>query len=254
MNIYGLFYLLAGTVVFAYFLVQVRRHHLSASVAVDAAIVSVPLALCGAHVAFAVLEPGGAGNLARFFLSWNGWESGYLSFGGVAGILCGLAVAARLHRLRFALLADLAGPVVFIGSVFGRLGCFFHGCCYGAPSGVPWAVRFPSANHPGDLTPPSHPVQLYEVLLSLGAFFAVITLLPRFSIRPGSGKVLALCLIVYLAIRFVEEFFRIGGSSRLTSVGLSTTQIVTIAAVALCAGLMCIPSHRVHGPSTPERS
>jgi phosphatidylglycerol:prolipoprotein diacylglycerol transferase len=27
--------------------------------------------------------------------------------------------------------------------VFGRVGCFLNGCCYGRPSEVPWAVQFP---------------------------------------------------------------------------------------------------------------
>jgi len=27
--------------------------------------------------------------------------------------------------------------------IFGRIGCFLNGCCYGKPAELPWAVRFP---------------------------------------------------------------------------------------------------------------
>lgn len=233
-NIYGFFYLLAGLAVFANYFVRTRMHRLPISVAVDSAIFAIPLAMLTSHVAFALLVPEQTGDLRNMFLTLRGWKSGYLSFGGVFGVLFGLALAAKLHRQRFLFVADLAAPGLFLASVLGRLGCFFKGCCYGAPSDVPWGIRFPVETQPGQITPPSHPVQLYEAGLSLIAFLAIVTVLPRSSVRPGRGKVLAICLLVYFAIRFVEEFFRIGGTSHQTQVGLSTAQMLTLGGILVC--------------------
>ncbi len=38
---------------------------------------------------------------------------------------------------------DIAAPCVALGIAVGRLGCFLNGCCYGADTNLPWAVRFP---------------------------------------------------------------------------------------------------------------
>jgi len=38
---------------------------------------------------------------------------------------------------------DIAAPCILIGLGIGRVGCFLNGCCYGAQSDLPWAVRFP---------------------------------------------------------------------------------------------------------------
>ncbi len=41
-------------------------------------------------------------------------------------------------------IGDLVAPGIMLGEVFGRLGCFLNGCCYGALSDTPWAVCFPA--------------------------------------------------------------------------------------------------------------
>ena len=43
-------------------------------------------------------------------------------------------------------LADLLATVVPLGHAFGRIGCFFYGCCYGRDSSAWCAVTFPAGS------------------------------------------------------------------------------------------------------------
>lgn len=45
------------------------------------------------------------------------------------------------HSLRWYL--DIMAPSSALGLAFGRIGCFLNGCCFGAPTDLPWAVKFP---------------------------------------------------------------------------------------------------------------
>jgi phosphatidylglycerol:prolipoprotein diacylglycerol transferase len=38
---------------------------------------------------------------------------------------------------------DICAPCITLGLAIGRIGCFLNGCCYGAPTTLPWAVQFP---------------------------------------------------------------------------------------------------------------
>ena len=40
---------------------------------------------------------------------------------------------------------DVLAPSIAVGTLFGRLGCFLNGCCYGDACQLPWAVSFPEA-------------------------------------------------------------------------------------------------------------
>ena len=59
----------------------------------------------------------------------------------------------RDRKIPFLRLADVIVPTVALGQAFGRLGCFAAGCCWGKPASLhlPWAVRFPGAEHALDI-------------------------------------------------------------------------------------------------------
>ena len=40
--------------------------------------------------------------------------------------------------------ADALTPSLALGTVFGRVGCFLNGCCYGRPTALPWGVIVPA--------------------------------------------------------------------------------------------------------------
>src|SRR5438132_974386 len=80
---------------------------------------------------------------------------------------------------------------LFVGHVFGRIGCLLAGCCFGAPCAAPWGLAFPRGSVAYDdldaggalawgasRTMPLHPTQLYEALGEL-AIFALLVALER---------------------------------------------------------------------------
>ena len=125
--------------------------------------------------------------------------------------------------------ADLLAPSVAIGYAITRIGCFLNGCCYGAPTSLPWGVRF---HEHGFLTPPSHPTQLYATAANLLIFF-LLTRLERLKRAPGFIFVSYLGL--YSIYRFLIEFLRKGYSAQVSLFGLTQAQVASIVIIVACA-------------------
>jgi phosphatidylglycerol:prolipoprotein diacylglycerol transferase len=130
-------------------------------------------------------------------------EGGLVFYGGLIGASLACVFAVRLKKLPLWKTADVLAPSIALGYVFGRIGCFMFGCCYGKPCDLPWAVHFPRdhATYPQGV----HPTQLYESLLSL-VLYAGLAWLHRH--KKFDGQVFAAYLIAYGSLRFTVEFFR----------------------------------------------
>lgn len=174
------------------------------------------------------------------------WNGGLAYYGGlfsaaIAGILW-------LRRERFPLGhgIDCVGAALPLGIFFGRLGCFFGGCCFGVPTTGPFGMVFPpysaaSEQHlrQGLLASkalpslPVHPTQLYEAggCLLLAAFLTFY-LHPR---KRFHGQVLLAFLGLYALLRFAIEYLR--ADDRGAILGLSTSQflglLIVLGVVAL---------------------
>lgn len=140
------------------------------------------------------------------------------------GAVIGLAVVLVLFRQRLCrggslgALGDALMAAVGVGAALLRLGCFAAGCCFGAPSRLPWAVRFPAQSpawiaqlRAGLITPsapaslPVHPLQLYFMLLSLAAAALALRLEPR---KAYEGQVVLAFLAVDQLGKFGLEYLR----------------------------------------------
>jgi phosphatidylglycerol:prolipoprotein diacylglycerol transferase len=134
-------------------------------------------------------------------------EGGFSFYGG---LICAVIVAylyMRKKRLSPLLYLELIVPSLMLGQVFGRIGCFLAGCCWGKPTDLPWGVIFTDPNSlAGTLGVPLHPTQLYQALWNLAGAIYLYLAFRRKSYFPG--KVLSLYFIVYPIGRFVVEFFR----------------------------------------------
>ncbi|MBM3860462.1 MAG: prolipoprotein diacylglyceryl transferase [Verrucomicrobia bacterium] len=130
-------------------------------------------------------------------------REGFVFFGGFIGAVVATIVFARKRQQPLWKLADLFAPCLALGHAFGRLGCFFNGCCYGAASTMPWTVKF-SGNHAMH-SQSVHPTQLYEAVGNLVLF----GLLSAFSRRKRfDGQVWWWYVLAYGAMRFAIEFLR----------------------------------------------
>ncbi|OGP51921.1 MAG: prolipoprotein diacylglyceryl transferase [Deltaproteobacteria bacterium RBG_13_43_22] len=153
------------------------------------------------------------------------WEGGLVFYGGlILSFLTGFWFI-RKQKLPFWETADLLAPSIAIGQVFGRLGCFAAGCCFGQETNRIWGVTF---THPDSLAPTGialHPTQLYESLIALIIFFILWFLKDR----PGfSGRILLYYLFLYGLGRWALEFFRGDNRGSLLGGGWSDTQYISI--------------------------
>ncbi len=177
--------------------------------------------------------------LADAVFKWG--ETGLFSFQGATfygGMLSVLAVWSVLLCIRrgrevsvYERLCCLA-PGIPAGHCLGRLGCFFGGCCFGAPTNSVFGVVFPEGSLPylyygGDIA--IHPTQLYEA----GALLVVFVVL-FFTRREWS---LPLYFILYGMIRFGIEELRNDVRGRLFGLSLSPAQMISVCLIALGIGI-----------------
>ena len=181
---YGLMMAVAFVVGTFLALREARRLSLDEDQVVNVILVTLVASVLGARMLY-VLE-----HLPEFRREWTSalalWQGGLTLYGGVAaGTFAGL-VAAKRMKLPIWIVADALTPALALGTMFGRIGCFLNGCCYGRPTALPWGVVFP---HDSFATlefgnQPVHPSQLYNAVAGLGLFVIFQSLRGRFRV-PG---------------------------------------------------------------------
>ncbi len=158
------------------------------------------------------------------------WDGGLTFYGG---LLLALPVSwwyVRAKRLPFWELSDLAAPAFALGLGLGRIGCFLSGCCFGRPTDLPWAVKFPPHSFAGYVFHcPIHPTQLYESAFGFVSFL----LLSRLSRRKHFPRIL-MCLFVglYGAWRILVDRWRYYETTQYWAGGLTNNQWISLGMVA----------------------
>ncbi|NNE20340.1 MAG: prolipoprotein diacylglyceryl transferase [Myxococcales bacterium] len=184
---------------------------------------------------------------ARDCFAWAAfWRGGLTYYGGlIAAAAFGIWFLKRegvpLYRGM-----DIAAIGISLGLVFGRLGCFLGGCCFGVNTDGPIGLSFPpfspasesqwragllEAPHLASL--PVHPTQLYEAFGCLAITgFLLFWLRPR---RRFDGQLMLTFIGLYAVLRFLLELLR--ADERGEFLGLSTSQLLAIPALLLVATL-----------------
>lgn len=128
--------------------------------------------------------------------------TGLVFYGGFVGAVAAVFWYCRRYSVSFAVTVSIFTPAVPLFHVFGRIGCFLGGCCWGME--VPWGIAFSQS-----LAAPNHvrlfPVQLVESGLNLILFVVLAVLSRRLSRK---WMVFPIYVIAYGILRFVLEFFR----------------------------------------------
>ena len=202
--------------------------------------------IAGARLAHVVEYWHADGFDADFTRAFRFWEGGLVFYGGLLAAFAVFLVWTRVRRAPFFATADVIAVALPLGHAFGRIGCFFNGCCWGRVSDACIAVRFPRPSLPwsdhvgrGLVGPdaaaslPVLPTQLIEAaaLLALCALvYAVYRRCRRYTA--------ALYLMAYGALRFGIEFLR--ADDRPDLWGLSSAQVVSLAGLALGFAFLCI--------------
>jgi phosphatidylglycerol:prolipoprotein diacylglycerol transferase len=158
------------------------------------------------------------GELASFGIA-SYWSSGLRYPGGILAVILVLPLVAALlpQHLSMPGCLDLMAPATAFAMATVRLGCFLAGCCYGLPSDLPWAVRYPPlsqvARHhvmndwiaPGAWSLPVHPLQAYFALASLSVGIFLLWFQRR---KAYDGQVFLLYLVLHDGSKGVLEFLR----------------------------------------------
>jgi len=199
------------------------------------------------------------------------WKGGLELLGGVILAITIILFYLLYHKLPIRRYLDVLAIGLMLALVFGRIGCFLNGCCFGKPTELPWAVRFPynsfaynsqiNANLERNRLDPQlrlpldeyisyidkdgnwHP-KLYEDLTEQQKIevtkgkYRCLPVHPTQLYSSANGAVLCLILYLFGITRFFIEFLRDDNPFEFN--GLTISQIIGIAMIILGAVLVII--------------
>ena len=163
-------------------------------------------------------------------------------YGGFAGAAIAVIVCVRRARLDIWHVADIIAPGAALGHSFGRVGCFFAGCCYGKETDVSWSVTFHDALSIAPTDIHLHPTQLYSAANEFTLFILLTLIWPY---RKFKGQIFLTWMILYGVTRSTIEIFR-GDPRGVYFDGLvSTSQIIAVFVVTLAIWLF-MKNRKIH--------
>jgi phosphatidylglycerol:prolipoprotein diacylglycerol transferase len=135
---YGFFLMLGIVVAGMLAVLKVRKEglHIPFERVADLFFYTVLSALVGARILFVLINFDlYRENPLKIFRIWEG---GLVFYGGLVPAI-GVSIGYMCwYRLPIWKLFDLISPLIALGLFFGRIGCFFAGCCYGKETSLPW--------------------------------------------------------------------------------------------------------------------
>ena len=172
--------------------------------------------------------------------------SGFAFYGGFVAAALFSIWYIRKHKWPAGKICDMGGWSIMLGLAWGRMGCFLAGCCFGAVTHDHYGISFPKSSPASrhqwqegllstyrEVSLPVFPTQLYESILAL-----TVAALAYFVVRPNKrfdGQVFIFAMVAYAIGRFSLEFIR--SDERGAVLGISTSQWIAIAIIALCGYL-----------------
>jgi phosphatidylglycerol:prolipoprotein diacylglycerol transferase len=247
-NSYGLMIAIGFLTALFFIQREAKRVGLDPAVFGDAAFPALFLGLAATRVLHIVMFP-------EFYsitdpIGWIAvWRGGLVFQGGPPVVIAYLYFYFKKRKVDFWKACDIVFPYVPLGHGIGRIGCFLKGCCYGAPTTVPWGI--PARRVPWDITQPPtgsdaylghlrrfeavtlhehwslpiHPTQLYSTL-GLLTICGLLLFLRRYW-NPFFGFLMPSYLVAYGAYRFIIEEYR-GDHNPVRLLNLSDQQIIGI--------------------------
>jgi phosphatidylglycerol:prolipoprotein diacylglycerol transferase len=227
------------------------------------AYIALPLGIVGTRLAHIIMYPES--------YSWSdpvGWfalsRGGLVFQGGPPAGMIFIYFYLKKHKISFWKAADIITPYLALGHAFGRIGCFFAGCCYGKVTNVPWAITFPKqVDEEGLITGseafrdhlvefsdvtyasahshPIHPTQFYA-FTGLMLLFGILLFL-RKHWHPFVGFTFPVYFIIYGIHRTIVEEFR-GDNNPVHILNLTDQQVFALLFSILGVVLFFILRHR----------
>ena len=157
-------------------------------------------------------------------------SGGIAFYGGLFGLLGAYLLLGKCRKIGDdASARDALAVVIPLFHAFGRVGCFFSGCCYGMEYHGAGAVFYRSQIDGAVVTVQRLPVQLLEASGNLVLFILLLVCYLR-----GKRGLLARYLPAYACLRFATELLR-GDALRGVAFGLSVSQYVSMIVLVIAA-------------------
>jgi len=161
-------------------------------------------AVLGGKVFFFLENPAYYFNHFNVFL--RSFSSGFVFYGSLLFAIPTMIFFFRYQNLPVLQMFDIMAVTAAIVQAFGRMGCFFAGCCHGVPTNSIFGVTFTNPLCSADpKNVPLHPTQLYEVLM-----LVVIAMLLSFykKRKKFHGELFLIYLVLYAVGRSIIEIYR----------------------------------------------
>lgn len=159
-------------------------------------------------------------------------NEGFTFLGGLIGGTISFLIIYNIFKNKYKeKLSDIISILpcsILIAHAFGRIGCFFAGCCYGNTTNSIFGIQFPG------LTEKVLPTQLFEAIF-LFILFAVCSYL---YLKNNNKNNLIIYTISYGTFRFLIEFLRGDDRGMLFNTFLSPSQIWSI--ILILIGIILI--------------
>ena len=172
------------------------------------------------------------------------WDGGFSVLGSIIAGLVTIFFFVRHHRLSLLATLDVAGLYGPLVQAFGRIGCFFAGCCHGTPTNAWWAVTYTSPLVNPDCVP-LHPTQLYNSTLLFALFLIQLHLVRR---APPAGLIGAFGFGGLGFTRFITDFWRADHVPWL--LGLSVSQLLSLILLGFAVGIGVTSARRTRRQSS----
>ena len=130
-------------------------------------------------------------------------SAGFVFYGGIILAAVAVLIAGKLNKIDTGRYFREVVFLVPFAHGFGRIGCYFAGCCFGVPYSGPLAVTFPAGSSaPAGI--PLFPVQLVEAAL----LFLISGGIYLFQRKRGTKYTVEAYFVSYGVVRFALEFLR----------------------------------------------
>lgn len=152
-------------------------------------------------------------------------NAGIVYYGGLIGLLSSFLIICNVKDKRIDSNAvDSLAIAIPIFHAFGRIGCFFAGCCYGIPCDNGLSVLYTNVVDGVVVTTNRLPIQLIEATENI-ILFVVLCIIDR--VIRKKGLLLPIYLGIYSILRFINESLR-DDWERLMFGGISMSQIISV--------------------------
>jgi len=220
-HFYSIFFMLglvAGCLMFAYGNKKMKRYR---DKLLDCYLYIMVGIIVGAKLLFLLVNI--KDYIADFSAIWTDLRRGFLFYGGLIGAILTAFLYFRKKKLPLWHFVDAAAPAIPLGHAIGRIGCIFAGCCYGAPTDLPWGIIYPASCPIAPSGVALHPFPIYELIYNLLLFGFLVLIRNRIKV---TGRLMTIYLMGYSIGRFGLDYLR--GDYYQNIWIFSTAQIISI--------------------------